>query len=55
MEEEVITDIMKQYETRPGLAMVNSNAGITTFHVPSDVIIDATMPNVIRYGTEQGR
>ena len=50
MEEEVKADIMKQYETRPGLAMVDSNAGITNLHVPSDVIIDASMPNVIRDG-----
>ena len=45
MEEEIKADIMKQYETRPGLAMVDSNAGITNLHVPSDVIIDASMPN----------
>jgi len=50
MEEEIKADIMKQYETRPGLAMVDSNAGITNLHVPSDVIIDASMPNVIRDG-----
>jgi len=50
MEEEVKADIMKQYETRPGLAMVDSNNGITNLHVPSDVIIDASMPNVIRDG-----
>merc|ERR1712227_400953 len=49
-EEEVKTDIMKQYETRPGLAMVDSNNGITNLHVPSDVIIDASMPNVVRDG-----
>merc|ERR1712112_490571 len=49
-EEEVKADIMKQYETRPGLAMVDSNAGITNLHVPSDVIIDASMPNVVRDG-----
>merc|ERR1712142_1256847 len=49
-EEEVKADIMKQYETRPGLAMVDSNNGITNLHVPSDVIIDASMPNVIRDG-----
>merc|ERR1712002_1288225 len=42
--------IMKQYETRPGLAMVDSNAGITNLHVHSDVIIDASMPNVVRDG-----
>merc|ERR1712179_62735 len=47
---EVEADIEKQYETRPGLAMVDSNAGITNLHVPSDVIIDASMPNVVRDG-----
>merc|ERR1712066_432229 len=47
---EVEADIMKQYETRPGLAMVDSNNGITNLHVPSDVIIDASMPNVVRDG-----
>lgn len=49
-EEEVKADILKQYETRPGLAMVDSNNGITNLHVPSDVIIDASMPNVVRDG-----
>merc|ERR1711971_1137403 len=49
-EAEVIADIEKQYETRPGLAMVNSDKGITNLHVPSDVIIDASMPNVVRDG-----
>merc|ERR1712198_746683 len=49
-EEEVKADIMKQYESRPGLAMVDSNNGITNLHVPSDVIIDASMPNVVRDG-----
>merc|ERR1719375_1264218 len=38
----------KCMETRPPLAMVDSNKGITNLHVPSDVIIDASMPNVIR-------
>jgi len=47
---EVEADIMKQYETRPGLAMVDSDKGITNLHVPSDVIIDASMPNVVRDG-----
>ena len=47
MEKEVKADIMKQYETRPGLTMVDFNTGITNLHVPSDVIIDASMPNVI--------
>merc|ERR1712241_550953 len=50
MEAEVKADIQKQYETRPGLAMVDSNNGITNLHVPSDVIIDASMPNVVRDG-----
>ena len=36
--------------TRPGLAMVNSDKGITNLHVPSDVIIDASMPAMIREG-----
>ena len=45
-EAEVKADLEKQYETRPGLAMVDSNNGITNLHVPSDVIIDASMPNV---------
>merc|ERR1712088_1071533 len=49
-EAEVKADILKQYETRPGLAMVDSNNGITNLHVPSDVIIDASMPNVVRDG-----
>merc|ERR1711899_588399 len=49
-EAEVKADIEKQYLTRPGLAMVDSNNGITNLHVPSDVIIDASMPNVVRDG-----
>merc|ERR1712142_1436344 len=49
-EGEVKADIMKQYESRPGLAMVDSDNGITNLHVPSDVIIDASMPNVVRDG-----
>ena len=36
------------YEARPWLAMVNSDKGITNLHVPSDIIIDASMPVVIR-------
>ena len=36
------------YEVRPDLAMVNSDLGITNLHVPSDVIIDASMPAMIR-------
>merc|ERR1739844_562462 len=49
-EAEVKADLEKQYETRPGLAMVDSDKGITNLHVPSDVIIDASMPNVVRDG-----
>jgi len=41
-------DLMAVYESRPGLAMVNSDKGITNLHVPSDVIIDASMPCVVR-------
>ncbi|HTQ36254.1 MAG TPA: NADP-dependent isocitrate dehydrogenase, partial [Steroidobacteraceae bacterium] len=38
------------YAKQPGLAMVNSDRGITNLHVPSDVIIDASMPAMIREG-----
>jgi isocitrate dehydrogenase len=41
-------DIQAVYSTRPSLAMVDSNRGITNLHVPSDVIIDASMPAAIR-------
>ncbi|PID47352.1 MAG: isocitrate dehydrogenase (NADP(+)) [Proteobacteria bacterium] len=41
-------DIKKVYENSPDLAMVNSDKGITNLHVPSDVIIDASMPAMIR-------
>jgi len=41
-------DLAAQYERRPPLAMVNSDKGITNLHVPSDVIIDASMPAAIR-------
>jgi isocitrate dehydrogenase len=41
-------DIKTQYEQRPPLAMVNSDKGITSLHVPSDVIVDASMPAMIR-------
>ncbi|KOR32765.1 isocitrate dehydrogenase, partial [Achromatium sp. WMS3] len=42
------TDIQATYQTRPRLAMVNSDKGITNLHVPSDIIIDASMPAMIR-------
>jgi len=41
-------DLRAQYASRPALAMVNSDKGITNLHVPSDVIIDASMPAMIR-------
>ncbi|HEX7369949.1 MAG TPA: NADP-dependent isocitrate dehydrogenase [Rhodanobacteraceae bacterium] len=41
-------DIKAEYAKRPKLAMVNSDKGITNLHVPSDVIIDASMPAMIR-------
>src|SRR5439155_9402823 len=41
-------DIQAAYAKRPGLAMVNSDRGITNLHVPSDVIVDASMPAMIR-------
>jgi len=42
------TDIAKAYDMGPDLAMVNSDKGITNLHIPSDVIIDASMPAMIR-------
>ncbi|MAM58305.1 MAG: isocitrate dehydrogenase (NADP(+)) [Salinicola sp.] len=42
------SDIEALYKERPSLAMVNSHKGITNLHVPSDVIIDASMPAMIR-------
>ncbi|MBN8924931.1 MAG: isocitrate dehydrogenase (NADP(+)) [Rhodanobacter sp. 68-29] len=41
-------DIAAEYAQRPALAMVNSDKGITNLHVPSDVIVDASMPAMIR-------
>ncbi|MCP4993225.1 MAG: NADP-dependent isocitrate dehydrogenase [Gammaproteobacteria bacterium] len=41
-------DIQEQYRSRPAIAMVDSDKGITNLHVPSDVIIDASMPAAIR-------
>ncbi len=45
---DIEADIMACYERRPDLAMVNSDKGITNLHVPSDIIIDASMPAAIR-------
>ncbi|WP_462158412.1 NADP-dependent isocitrate dehydrogenase [Pseudoalteromonas sp. GB56] len=45
---EIEADILAVYESRPRVAMVDSDRGITNLHVPSDVIIDASMPAAIR-------
>lgn len=45
---EIEKDIQAVYASRPPLAMVNSDKGITNLHVPSDVIVDASMPAMIR-------
>ncbi|MCW8922754.1 MAG: NADP-dependent isocitrate dehydrogenase [Gammaproteobacteria bacterium] len=45
---EIEDDIQAVYQTRPELAMVNSDKGITNLHVPSDVIVDASMPAALR-------
>ncbi|TAM48137.1 MAG: NADP-dependent isocitrate dehydrogenase [Acidobacteria bacterium] len=47
---EIQADIAAVYANRPALAMVDSRNGITNLHVPNDVIVDASMPNVIRDG-----
>lgn len=49
-QDEIRNDIDKVYMARPELAMVNSDKGITNLHVPSDIIIDASMPAAIRAG-----
>ncbi len=46
--QQVKDDIAALYTQRPGLAMVNSDKGITNLHVPSDIIVDASMPAMIR-------
>ena len=45
---EILNDIATIFKDRPDIAMVNSDKGITNLHVPSDVIIDASMPAMIR-------
>ncbi len=47
---EIEADIQAVYSDRPELYMVNSNRGITNLHIPSDTIIDASMPVIIRDG-----
>ena len=48
--EEILNDLHACHEHRPELAMVDSAKGITNFHSPSDVIVDASMPAMIRAG-----
>lgn len=45
---QIIADFDACYDTRPWLAMVNSDKGITNLHAPNDIIIDASMPVVVR-------
>jgi isocitrate dehydrogenase len=47
---EIEADIEAVYKTRPALAMVDSRKGITNLHVPNNIIVDASMPNVVRDG-----
>ncbi len=47
---EIEADITACYAKRPALAMVDSRAGITNLHVPNNIIVDASMPNVVRDG-----
>ncbi len=48
--DEIVEDLHKCHEHRPELAMVDSAKGISNFHSPSDVIVDASMPAMIRLG-----
>ncbi len=48
LRQQIEDDIQAVYQTRPALAMVNSDKGITNLHVPSDVIVDASMPAALR-------
>ncbi|MDH3813265.1 MAG: NADP-dependent isocitrate dehydrogenase [Acidobacteriota bacterium] len=47
---EIEADIAAVYDTQPDLAMVDSRKGITNLHVPNNVIVDASMPNIVRDG-----
>ena len=49
-QEEILDDIHACYSQRPEMAMVDSVKGITNLHIPSDVIVDASMPAMIRNG-----
>ena len=48
--EEILADLHACYETRPELAMVDSAKGISNLHTPNEVIVDASMPAMIRAG-----
>ena len=48
LRDQIISEINTIYSSNPDLAMVDSEKGITNLHVPSDVIIDASMPSMIR-------
>ena len=48
--DEIQRDINACYQHRPAIAMVNSDKGISNLHIPSDVIVDASMPAMIREG-----
>ncbi len=50
LRDEIHRDILAVYEHRPEMAMVDSYKGITNLHMPSDVIVDASMPAMIRNG-----
>ncbi|MBP6705805.1 MAG: NADP-dependent isocitrate dehydrogenase, partial [Achromobacter sp.] len=50
VQDEIKADIHACHEHRPELAMVDSGKGITNFHSPNDVIVDASMPAMIRNG-----
>jgi isocitrate dehydrogenase len=47
---DIQADIEAVYKDQPGLAMVDSRKGITNLHVPNNIIVDASMPNVVRDG-----
>lgn len=50
LKEEVLSDIMAVYESNCQLAMVDSSKGITNLHVPNNIIVDASVPVVVRDG-----
>lgn len=47
-QDEILADVAECYKQRPEMAMVDSDKGITNLHVPSDIIVDASMPAMIR-------